>query len=292
MKYLFYIALIIGLSACEKQLTIQIDDFEKQLVVNALASNKTPFTLNLSENAPILEEPQYRTGIYKGRLVIFEDDFLIFDKEVNIDSGLLVTSNFMQAGKTYEVLLDVDDYPVVNAVDVMPDADPEFDLRQLQAMGENYQLEVELRDNEGDDYYMILMYVVGRQAVGNDTVTAEKTLNFYSSDKLFISNINTIRANNHFAFFDDALLNGGSKMVDLQFAKSETLIKDGFVPKQIKVEVRSLSPKFFEYNIHLLENNHIYGGPLASASYFDGNIIGGLGFFGCYTSDSKIKTLP
>lgn len=291
MRYLFYISLIMILTACEKQLTIELGEFEKHLVVNATASNKAPLSIMLSENAPLLDEPDYRSPIYSGRLVIFENNFLIYDKQLQIDSGELVTTNFMQAGKTYEILLDVDGYPVVNAKDRMPDNDPDFRVNSLEKVGENYQMNIKLSDDEGDDYYMMLLYLVGKQAVGNDTVIAEKPLNFSTSDKLFVTNINTIRANNHFAFYDDALLNESSRNATVQFPKSVAEVKDGFVPLQIRMEVRALSAQFFDYNIHLLENNHIYGGPLASASYTEGNVVGGLGFFGCYTSKSGIIDL-
>lgn len=291
MKYLFYISFLLVFCSCEKQLTIEQGNLEKQLVVNATASNKTPLTLVLSENTALLDEPDYRSPIYSGRMVIFEDNFLIYDKLVAIDSGQLITSNFMQPGRSYEILLDVEGYPVINAMDRMPDKDPDFRVNSLNKLGESYQMNIKLSDDGGDDYYMMLLYIVGKQAVGNDTLIVEKPLNFSTSDKLFVTNINTLRANNHFAFYDDALLNGSSKNATVQFPSSVAVVKDGFVPKQIRMEVRSLSAQYFDYNIQLLENNHIYGGPLASASYTEGNIVGGLGFFGCYTTKSGIIDL-
>lgn len=292
MRFWIYIALIGIFCSCEKQLSIPLDKFDQKLVVNAFATNTAAMEVNLSTNTPLLENPSYSSGISKARIILFEDDYLISDKKLSLSQGHVKTSNFMQLGKKYEIIIEVDGFPVVNAIDSMPNSLPGYELNTIKTLADNMHLNVTLNDDLGDDQYMILLYIRGREVIDGDTFWTEKPLNFNSADKLFISNINTIRANSHFAFYDDKLIQGSSKTLDLVFDKKNAIATSIFIPKYVRVELRSLSEQYFEYNLKLLENNHIYGGPLSSSSYFEGNVSGGLGVFACYATETKLISLP
>ena len=292
MKVLKFIALILIFTACEKQLTLRLDDFDKKLVVNAFANNTSALSINLGENSPILEEPTLESDIAEARIILFENDFLIYDKQLSLNKGLVETSNFLQMDKEYELIIDVEGYPVVTAKDKMPNTIPKLEITDIFSIGESVHMRVNVEDDGGDDQYMLLMNMRGYTVSNGDTIYGYRTQNFTSSDKLFISNINSIRANTHFTFFDDALLNSGTRSIELMIDKADTYTKAGFTPTAVRIELRSLSKSFFDYYLELIENNHIYGGPLASSSYFKGNIEGGLGIFGCYTSEDDHISLP
>jgi hypothetical protein len=87
------------------------------------------------------------------------------------------------------------------------------------------------------------------------------------------------------------LLNGTTRQFEIQIAKS-TLYTSGYIPEDILLQVNSVSETMYSYYINLLENTHIYGGPLSSVSRQNGNVEQGLGVFCFYTAARDSVTIP
>ena len=283
MKKWIYIACSLLALSCERQLPIVLEDFERKLVVNSTAAANEELHLALSENVDLLHQPTYRSAIYDGRLLLLENDQVIHDQTYLVDSGWLQTNVSLKHGKMYELVLEVENYPVVNAVDSMPEEDPDFRIVERQLIDDYDELTLELQDHAAKEYYMLELYYISYKESNGDTSWFKEALNFTSSEKIFISNINTINANNHFALFDDQLIHGGSKTMKIKYERADLFTYSDRTPYELVAEMKSLSSSFFAYYLDLLENNHIYGGPLASSVQNTGNITGGLGVFGCYT---------
>ncbi len=247
-----------------------------------MASDQT-FALALSENVELLGQPKYRTNIEEARLIVFEDDFLLHDRPYQLDSGWLATAVNLSEGKKYEFVLEVEGFPLVSAMDSMPAYKPEFELTSISAQGEYEQLELLLKDRPEQEWYMLELYFRSFTEQAGDTNWYIQPLNFSSADKLFVSNVNTINANNHFALFDDRLIQGQNRSLTINYKSSSLNQFPERTPVELIIELRSVSSQYFEFYLDLLENNHIYGGPLASSVRRTSNISGGLGVFGCYT---------
>ncbi|MFY0643448.1 MAG: DUF4249 family protein [Bacteroidia bacterium] len=291
MRKILYIALALIAISCERQLPIIVDGFERKLVVNAAVHSDMQLSMALSENVDLLHEPKYRSNIHDARLIVLENGIVIHDQIYLIDSGALGTTVQLQKGNEYELVLEAEDYPVVNAKDSMPLEEPDFRIVERQLVDDYDELTLELKDHDIKEYYLLELYYISFKESNGDTTWFKEPLNFNSSEKIFISNINTINANNHFALFDDKLIHGGTKTMKIKYVRADLFKYSDRTPYEVVAEMKGLSSVFFAYYLDLLENNHIYGGPLASTIQNSGNITGGLGIFGCYTRTEDRESL-
>ncbi|MBR9859731.1 DUF4249 domain-containing protein [bacterium] len=282
MKYLFYIAMLLGLIACERQLNIDLPEFDPKLVVNSEFAPGKPMTFYLSESVQILDEPQLRSGIYSGRIIILEDSAVVFDKMTAIDSGFLYTTIVPKYGKHYEAFFDIDDYPLTVAEDIVPGEAPEFEITSFIPLGDRYQVNFNIKDLPNEQNYLIQAFLIGKKVNGTDTTLEERPVGFSSNDKVFLTNIYSFNSNNRFALFSDKVFSNSSREISINIKRTAGT-EPGFFPEKVVLQISSLSASYFNYIVEITENNHVYGGPLSSASYDAGNIKNGLGIFGAYT---------
>lgn len=272
--------------ACEHQLSIDSPGFEQKLVVNGFVNDQEKFKLTLGQNSTLLDEPYSKSDVGQTRLIVSEDGFIIHDKEYDVWNGILQTNLTISLSHTYQIVLESEKLGTVSASDRMPDMAPDFELDSLHDYGQIKRLHFTIQDHVIDEYYMLELFVSGYRVVSGDTIREQLLLPFTSSDKLFLSNINGFRSSSYIALFHDKLLMGTYREIELSI-KAEDLNPSGFTSESIDMRIRSMSPDYFDYMQEILENNHVFGGPLASPRLSQSNIEGGLGVFGCYTFREK-----
>ncbi|MEK9601301.1 MAG: DUF4249 family protein, partial [Bacteroidota bacterium] len=85
--------------------------------------------------------------------------------------------------------------------------------------------------------------------------------------------------------FDDDLFNGTEKSIGIKIPKDSIDIL-GFKAYSLNVRLKSVSESMYNYYIMLIQNNHVFGGPLYFEGQIEGNIDGGLGGFYFYNEYS------
>ena len=243
----------------------------------------------LSKSSQLLEEPTLQSGIYTGRVIILEDSLVIYDQVAYIDSGFLYTTVVPKLDKNYEVILDIANFPLANAKDKVPNMLPDFNIEEVIQLGHNYQLNLKITDHPYAERYELQCMAIGKEFIGGDSVWTTKQLKFNSNDKIFLTNINSFRTPSRFALFTDDLFSSSVRNIRINVDRS-LVDTDVFRAHYFVVQLSSLSEIYFDYILEIIENNHVYGGPLASDSYDAGNVDGGLGIFGAYTY--RLDTIP
>jgi hypothetical protein len=268
--------------SCERQLDFELEEYERKLVVNSIVAPGRPMVFYLSESSQTLEVPTYRSGIYTGRLIVTEDSAVIYNAVTAIDSGFLYTNLVPKPGSFYEVFFDIPNFPLARSFDLVPTLLPELQLIEVINLGDKYQIILSINDHLVKERYELQCFVRGKEAQAGDTVWVTKQVSFNSNDKVFLTNINSFRGSNTFSLFNDDLFSSSSTEIRINVNKN-AFNSGGFDAKSFIVELGSLSETYFNYILEIIENNHVYGGPLASASYKAGNVEGGFGIFGAYT---------
>ena len=283
MRYLFYIAVLIGICSCEKQIPLTKFDFTEKLVITSYNNANENISFWVSHSVNSVSIPQLDDIDGMAKVLLKEDGSIVFFNSILIEKGWLELPVKAKHGSTYEVEIEFEDYPIILAKDMVPQSPPSISLISLVEYGDKYKTTFRLQDNADAEYYMVELFVSGKELIGIDSVQVAYPMIFNSPDKIFLSNISTVSSSTNFGVFNDDLFNGSSRDISLIFNKS-ALIKSNFTAQNVEVKLSSVSKTMFNYYIDLLENNHIYGGPLASYSFNTGNIEEGLGIFSFYSA--------
>lgn len=279
------------LLGCEKQIPYNASNFKKKLVVNATLESGVPIQIRLSESVNPVQVPVLY-GLTGEVTYLLREDSVVIDYQITfLENGLININKSPKKGKIYDMEIAMNGYPSIKMIDTVPTEQPLFEIDTLYKQGNDYKLKLNLEDMLGKQVYMMTMRVHGTQINGTDTFETNYPLDFLSNDKVFLKNINNASTSGNFGLFDDQLFDGSSKSIELEVDQKELQI-DGFRPIFVEVNLANVSKTMYNYYVALLENNHIYGGPLATYSLSNGNVYDGLGLFAFYTATKKYYTIP
>lgn len=283
MRNVLIISLLIGLCSCEKQIPLTKFDFTEKLVLTSYNNAGENIILWVSHSVNSVSIPKLDDIHGMAKVLLKEDGNIVFFNSILIEKGRLELPIISKQGSEYEIEIEFDDYPPILAKDIVPSIQPNANLKATVEYGDKYKTTFSLQDQIKEEFYLVELYITGKQKIGLDSVYTSFPINFNSPDKVFLSNISTVASTSNFGVFNDDLFNGGSRDISLIFNKSE-IAKSNFTVEEVKLRLSSISSVMYYYYIDLLENNHIYGGPLASYSFNTGNVEEGLGIFSFYTA--------
>ena len=291
MKYWTYIVLLIVLISCEKEIDLDDADFSKKLVLNTFLEADSSFIILLSTSVSTLSDPLERTLNGEAYIVLKNGEVPIYNNKTDVIDGRITLPLHCLKGEEYTIELAYEDYAIVRATDVVPMFSPDVAMDTIIDNGDILKIIFTLKDPKESNKYFLQLKSKGKELDGLFLVEVTKALDFSSTDKLFFSNILTYNSTSSYALFSDELLNGTTRQFEIQIAKS-ALYTSGYTPEEILLQVNSVSETMYSYYINLLENTHIYGGPLSSVSRQNGNIEQGLGVFCFYTAARDSVTIP
>jgi hypothetical protein len=288
MKYLISIALILTIVSCERQIPLKKFDFEKKLVINSYNSAGQPIKAFVGSSVNSVQIPELDDARGDAVVLLKENGFTTFFDTVIVHDGTIQFPITTKLGKVYQLEVQMDDYPVIQARDSVPSLLPEFEIDTLIVIGNSYRTQFTVTDVPDNTKYMLELFVIGKEIVGSDTTDISIPMKFTSGDRVFVTNINTLSTPENYALFDDKLFRGSNKQIEV-IANQEEWSKPNFIAERLEVKLSCISNTMFQYYLGLLENNHIYGGPLATYSLNNGNVDGGLGIF-CFTTSRSRTT--
>jgi len=291
MKYWTYIALLILLISCEKEIDLDDADFTKKLVLNTFLEADSSFIILLSTSVNTLSDPLEVTLNGEAHVVLKNDGIPIYNNKTDVINGRITLPLHCLKGEKYTLELSYEDYTIVRATDEVPMFSPDVAIDTAIDNGDIIKITFTLKDPIETNKYFLQLKSKGKEVNGLDTVVSTKALDFSSTDKLFFSNILTYNSTSSYALFSDELLNGTTRQFEIQISKS-ALYTSGYIPEDILLQVNSVSETMYSYYVNLLENTHIYGGPLSSVSRQNGNVEQGLGAFCFYTAARDSVTIP
>ena len=287
MKYWLFIVLgTVIISSCEKPIPFDSEGFNPKLVINSFNSSDSAMNISVSASTRTLSTPS-RYGLSgKCKVLLLKDNLLLVSDNLDLINGKLKLPYRASLGSRYELQLSFGSYPAIKATDIVPDDVP---LLSLDTFIENtiyYTFKVKVQDSPGDSKYQFQVVMHGKELVRLDSVPTSYKIPFSSTNKLFLSNIRTVAGGNSFALFNDELWQDQKRDIEIRVSKTE-VFKQDFTPESIEIKLTCLSTNMYEYYVALLQNNHVYGGPLSSVTDLNGNIEQGLGGFYFYTQTSQ-----
>lgn len=282
--YIYFAYGILLFSACEKALPYNSEGFTPKLVINGFNSSDSFMQIGVSLSTNTLQTPSMYELAGKCKVLLLKDNLLLLSDSFDLVKGQLNLPFKATTGSIYELQLSYGDFPSIKAIDFVPLEIPELYIDTLIRNAVYYTFNVRVKDFSTPQKYQFQTLIHGKELINSDSIETTYSLPFSSTDKIFISTIRTVAGENTFALFGDELWNGQERNIDLRILKNDVL-RPNFTPEYAEIILSNLSLNMYTYYASLLQNNHVYGGPLSSVTDLNGNIDQGLGGFYFYTQN-------
>ena len=277
--------------SCDKQIPYDDVNFKPKLVLNAFNYPDSLLKLKFDESFKLLGSPSIQKLSTPVNIQLFKDSISIIDDVFWIDEGEVILPYSLEEGSLYQIKANVEDYPSIESSDRVPLDNVKLILDSMSTGTVFYHLDVTINDPSMDNFYVLDLSVIGKQSLLNDSIIKHYPIRFSSKDKIFSSTIQTTTEPSNRVIFNDELFNGLDKKIGLRIQK-DSLAHSGFRPQKIYVRLKSVSESMYNYYLMLIQNNHVFGGPLYFEGQIEGNVNGGLGgfyFYNQYTDSIPFK---
>lgn len=277
--------------SCDKQIPYDDVNFKPKLVLNAFNYPDSLLKLKFDESFKLLGSPSIQKLSTPVNIQLFKDSISIIDDVFWIDEGEVILPYSLEEGSLYQIKANVVDYPSIESSDRVPLDNVKLILDSMSTGTVFYHLDVTINDPSMDNFYVLDLSVIGKQSLLNDSIIKHYPIRFSSKDKIFSSTIQTTTEPSNRVIFNDELFNGLDKKIGLRIQK-DSLAHSGFRPQKIYVRLKSVSESMYNYYLMLIQNNHVFGGPLYFEGQIEGNVNGGLGgfyFYNQYTDSIPFK---
>jgi Domain of unknown function (DUF4249) len=291
MKTSLFVCFLLLLMACERELFLNKNEFEKKLVLNAYIEKDSMISGNISSTVSLLESPDAKRINDKMQFKLFRDGLLLYNDERVVTDGNFTLPYKAKGGSIYEIHVAYLDYNHIQAIDSVPISTVNVSIDTIIDQGTQWKLKFSFLDPIAPNKYLLQLESSGKQLILTDSVTSILPVSFTSNDKIFITNIKTVSLDNSYSIFDDLLINGKQNKIEISIDKSQFTDLQ-FTPKIIQLRLKCISETMFSYYKSVLESTHIYGGPLATHNPAQSNVNQGLGVFSFYASSLSTKGLP
>lgn len=277
--------------SCDKQIPYDDVNFKPKLVLNAFNYPDSLLKLKFDESFKLLGSPSIQKLSTPVNIQLFKDSISIIDDVFWIEEGEVILPYSVEEGSLYQIKANVVDYPSIESSDRVPLDNVKLILDSMSTGTVFYHLDVTINDPSMDNFYVLDLSVIGKQSLLNDSIIKHYPIRFSSKDKIFSSTIQTTTEPSNRVIFNDELFNGLDKKIGLRIQK-DSLAHSGFRPQKIYVRLKSVSESMYNYYLMLIQNNHVFGGPLYFEGQIEGNVNGGLGgfyFYNQYTDSIPFK---
>lgn len=277
--------------SCDKQIPYDDVNFKPKLVLNAFNYPDSLLKLKFDESFKLLGSPSIQKLSTPVNIQLFKDSISIIDDVFWIEEGEVILPYSVEDGSLYQIKANVVDYPSIESSDRVPLDNVKLILDSMSTGTVFYHLDVTINDPSMDNFYVLDLSVIGKQSLLNDSIIKHYPIRFSSKDKIFSSTIQTTTEPSNRVIFNDELFNGLNKKIGLRIQK-DSLAHSGFRPQKIYVRLKSVSESMYNYYLMLIQNNHVFGGPLYFEGQIEGNVNGGLGgfyFYNQYTDSIPFK---
>ena len=280
MKNIIVFCLIILLS-CDKQIPYDNINFKSKLVINSFNQSDSLLKIKLDESFKLLGNPSSDKLNSAIKIKLFRDSLKIIDGTFWVEDGEVILPHKVTDGSTYHLSAELENYPSIHANDQVPLNNVSISLDSINEGLVYYQLDMTIEDPLFENYYVLDLSLSGKELILNDSIYKNYPVTFSSIDKIFLSSIQTISEGSKMVLFEDDLFNGTDRSISIRIPKDSVDISR-FKAHSLNVRLKSASKSMYKYYIMLIQNNHVFGGPLYFEGQIEGNVDGGLGGFYFY----------
>jgi hypothetical protein len=283
--------LVLVIQSCETVVDLKIPEHKQLLVPNCFFNPDSFMEIQLSTSKGSLDNNQKINTVNGATIQIFENG-LIKEILVQTGDGIYKANNFKpQAGKSYQVKINVGNYDEVDATNTIPTAVPinNFSFKDSAFIesggGGGYvsQITLNISDPANEqNYYTINVFTYDTMFLNfppgpGDTLIIARKLYAYSEDP------NTTYSSYAEVMLNDELINGQNYSFKINFSSYEI-----FPNSKITAVLQSVSKELFLYTTTLTNQQNNQGNPFSEPVRVYSNINKGLGIFAGFSSSTVI----
>ncbi|MBI1265908.1 MAG: DUF4249 family protein [Cryomorphaceae bacterium] len=277
MRHLLYIALVLALVSCEKEIPFDGDLSAQKVVLNCyIGAGELAVYAEVSRTETVLSDEPL-TFVSNAVVQLFDGSTLI-GTFTSLGEGRYVLNYTPEAGKTYNIKCADPLLGEVQAETTVPN-NVALEVVNVEIADDlEGKIDIDIRFEDGaseDDFYHLLLYT--------DFGGQPNLLSFETQEE-FLRNTDELSENSFF-YFDDCLFDDNSftsQSVDIRFTAFALLETDN------RIQLVHVSSDYFNYRKSLKLATDASGNPFSQPVQIYSNIQGGLGIFAGYAADEQL----
>lgn len=266
---------------CEKEIFLDDNDINPQVVVNSIFNTDSTWSILLSESRPLLSNEDL-PNITNGKIRLLDPNgVLLGEFNNNLDGSYTLNSPTPSENMSYQIEVDVPNFDLVTAKSNAPkhvnvvsiDTSSNFSAY-------TFDFDIKIQDEKNaKNYYSVSVYTMSYwiDFETNDTIYYQST-GFTTSEPYVVNGYSDITTNERYGdefFFSDELFDGGV----IKFGAKANLSFDENGAIYV-VAVKSFSEEAYKYLVSLAKYREADGDFFAEPVQVISNIENGLGVFG------------
>ncbi len=302
VKYTVVILSLALISACSKDIDVELTDFESRLVVNSMFTPDSIFTINVSKTGNLADPSDNVEFIDYAKVLLYSDSSGESRILTSIGDGNYIASTlYPEVNVLYSVEVEVAGFKTVTAHGKIPNpvVISSVDTAMIfESRGEALQVDFDIEStNESDDteYYIWDIFDANTVKGNNPNPFAQDAwienawLNTTFSDTDFISDSDQLQSKIYYQNDKGGDVIQGSVLSfeqDIFNSSADSSDQDSV---RLMLRLLTVSPELYEYSksIELYNINRNIGSNQSTPLEIYSNVENGLGIFGGYNQTLK-----
>jgi hypothetical protein len=267
---------------CEREIFIE-DEFSNRLpVINGFWDADGQIKIWVSESGQILSKPQLNQYIENFGFSLGVDSFVMLSGNTRLDSGIF-NYNLSPIRETHFFAdFQVNDLMIVNIEGKFPQSQPELKIDTIINKLTDYTIKAELVNQPEEEFFLMdLKIIIAKQG---DTII--KPYTFSTKERLFQTNLNSLRTDVNYVLFNDYLIQD----TVFSFGLNITGNTDKIIG--VVMTITSLTKDYYQYLIDVSQYSGYLSGPLSNNFNITGNVKGGLGYLAGIRQKEVVYYIP
>jgi hypothetical protein len=278
-----YLLLLMFLMSCEREIYLPEEDRDQLPVINGFWDADGYLEIWVSETGKLLAVPELGKPFNDFNFTFIADNQPQISGITNLDSGFFSTRLSATSALKFRANITIAQKYFVTFEDDFPKNKPEFNIDTVIKNLDYLNVKATLKDHLESEYYLMDLRLI----IQENGDTSLIPIGFSTNEKVFLSNLNTLRNTTNYVLFNDILFNNQFFDFSLKIRLDEPKLIEDVIG--VSITVKSLSQAYYQYLADILQANQIYSGPLSNNYNQIGNITNGLGYFAGIKQHSVLR---
>lgn len=303
---IFLFTLFVFLSACRKEIVVQIPDPTPILVLNSLFNPDSLWKINLSSTTSLYDNNEHAPFVANATVVLYEDGVLL-DTLSYADSGNYVLNTYPAINKTYHLRATAPNYNAIEAIGKIPAEKANLYagaftntttifINDLQIPVDYYVLQWDFLDPSNQpNYYLTKLLLYDSTYLDNQQIHYAhlfETIYLFTKDPLS----QAFNSDQPIILMNDIAFDGQTKHIEgytvnnIFYGNNISYVGDSIVTPQKRIELHlqllTMSEDMYLFQKSYFQNQFNNANPFAEPINLYTNVIGGLGIFAGYQQSS------
>lgn len=268
---------------CEREIYLPVEDKDQLPVISGFWDADGYLEIWVSETGKLLAVPELGKPFNDFNFSFIADNQPQISGNINLDSGFFSTTLSATSARICKAEIAIAQKYFVTLEDDFPKNKPDFNIDTLMKNVDYLNIKATLKDHLESEFYLLDLRLI----VQENGDTSIIPIGFSTNEKVFLSNLNTLRNTTNYVLFNDITFNNQLFNFSLKIRLDEPMQLEDIIG--VSITVKSLSQGYYQYLSDILQANQIYSGPLSNNYNQIGNITNGLGYFAGIKQHSVLR---